>query len=195
MSGTTCSYHSLATTGLSCSRMQGQERRPTSKSGEVSNGRIGKDMERETVLVLDFGGQYNQLIARCVRECNVYAEVHPYTMSLDEIKKINPKKEIKPDTFQVREGQCLVIPELFRIDYIEGNKNSFTFFVSNELEIDKRNTDKCEELTNLTKRTINVGYHQDIVINGLGFIKIVEKAVVDIYVENNVEVFVRDSLI
>ena len=116
-------------------------------------------------------------------------------VSFDEIKKINPKKEIKPDTFQVREGQCLVIPELFRIDYIEGNKNSFTFFVSNELEIDKRNTDKCEELTNLTKRTINVGYHQDIVINGLGFIKIVEKAVVDIYVENNVEVFVRDSLI
>ena len=49
------------------------------------------DMERETVLVLDFGGQYNQLIARCVRECNVYAEVHPYTMTMDEILKMNPK--------------------------------------------------------------------------------------------------------
>ena len=48
-------------------------------------------MKRETVLVLDFGGQYNQLIARCVRECNVYAEVHPYTMSLDEIRKMDPK--------------------------------------------------------------------------------------------------------
>ncbi len=48
-------------------------------------------MEREMILVLDFGGQYNQLIARCVRECNVYAEVHPYTMTLDEIQRMSPK--------------------------------------------------------------------------------------------------------
>lgn len=48
-------------------------------------------MEKESVIVLDFGGQYNQLIARRVRECNVYCEVKPYTMSLDEIKKANPK--------------------------------------------------------------------------------------------------------
>ena len=48
-------------------------------------------MARETVIVLDFGGQYNQLIARRVRECNVYCEVKPYTMSLDEIKAMNPK--------------------------------------------------------------------------------------------------------
>ena len=50
-----------------------------------------ENMERELVIVLDFGGQYNQLIARRVRECNVYCEVKPYTMSLDEIKKMNPK--------------------------------------------------------------------------------------------------------
>lgn len=43
------------------------------------------------VIVLDFGGQYNQLIARRVRECNVYCEVHPYNMSLEEIKAMNPK--------------------------------------------------------------------------------------------------------
>lgn len=49
------------------------------------------DLEKEMIIVLDFGGQYNQLIARRVRECNVYCEVHPYNMSLEEIKKINPK--------------------------------------------------------------------------------------------------------
>ncbi len=48
-------------------------------------------MERETVIVLDFGGQYNQLIARRVRECNVYCEVHPYSLGLAKIKEMNPK--------------------------------------------------------------------------------------------------------
>ena len=48
-------------------------------------------MKKELIIVLDFGGQYNQLIARRVRECNVYAEVHPYTISIEEIKEMNPK--------------------------------------------------------------------------------------------------------
>ena len=48
-------------------------------------------MKQEMVVVLDFGGQYNQLIARRVRECNVYCEVHPYNISMDKIKEMNPK--------------------------------------------------------------------------------------------------------
>ena len=44
----------------------------------------------EKILILDFGGQYNQLIARRVRECNVYCEVHPHTMSLYEIEAFSP---------------------------------------------------------------------------------------------------------
>ena len=48
-------------------------------------------MEKEMIIVLDFGGQYNQLIARRVRECNVYCEVHSYNMPLEQIKEMNPK--------------------------------------------------------------------------------------------------------
>lgn len=47
-------------------------------------------MDNELVLVLDFGGQYNQLIARRVRECNVYCEVMPYSKGLDAVKAKNP---------------------------------------------------------------------------------------------------------
>jgi len=47
-------------------------------------------MEHQKVLVLDFGGQYNQLIARRVRECGVYCEVKPYTTPLEQLKEMNP---------------------------------------------------------------------------------------------------------
>lgn len=48
-------------------------------------------MDKELVIVLDFGGQYNQLIARRVRECSVYCEVYSYTLSLEKIKEMKPK--------------------------------------------------------------------------------------------------------
>ena len=47
-------------------------------------------IKKEKILVLDFGGQYNQLIARRVRECNVYCEVRPYTMTVQEIRAFDP---------------------------------------------------------------------------------------------------------
>ena len=47
-------------------------------------------MKNQLVIVLDFGGQYNQLIARRVRECNVYCEVLPYTTPLEKIRRMSP---------------------------------------------------------------------------------------------------------
>ena len=113
----------------------------------------------------------------------------------DLLKKISPKKEIKPKTYQLREGQCLVIGDIFRVDYMEGDKNSFTIFASNELKIKRHNMYKHEALKDLFKHEMDVGYHQDVVVNGLGFIKIVEKAKISVYLNKDVEVFVRDSLI
>ena len=48
-------------------------------------------MKEEVVIVLDFGGQYNQLVARRVRECNVYCEIYSYRTDIEKIKAMNPK--------------------------------------------------------------------------------------------------------
>ncbi|MCL2006292.1 MAG: glutamine-hydrolyzing GMP synthase [Planctomycetaceae bacterium] len=48
-------------------------------------------MQAEQILILDFGAQYLQLIARRIRECSVYSRVVPYTITVDEIKRLAPK--------------------------------------------------------------------------------------------------------
>lgn len=65
-------------------------------------------MERETVIVLDFGGQYNQLIARRVRECNVYCEIYSYRTDIEKIKAMNPKGII------LTGGQTAVMKQIHR---------------------------------------------------------------------------------
>ena len=116
-------------------------------------------------------------------------------VDVNELKKIQPKKEIKPKTYQIRKGQCIVIDNHFRIDYVEGERNSFTVYASNSLKIKKYNASKCQALKDLSTKEIEVGYREDVVINGLGFIKVVDKASVLVYVDKNVDVFTRKSLI
>ena len=48
-------------------------------------------MNQEKIIVIDFGGQYNQLVARRVRECNVYCEIYSYKTDIQQIKAMNPK--------------------------------------------------------------------------------------------------------
>ncbi len=74
-------------------------------------------MRHEMIIVLDFGGQYNQLIARRVRECNVYCEVHPYNISLEKIRALNPKGIIMtggPNSVY-EEGSAVCDRELFTL--------------------------------------------------------------------------------
>ena len=73
--------------------------------------------KNELILILDFGGQYNQLIARRVRECNVYSEVVPFDISIEKIKEKNPKgiiftggsASVYPDVIESGLGKSAVI--------------------------------------------------------------------------------------
>ena len=112
------------------------------------------------------------------------------------VKKISPKVEIKPRTYQLRKNQSLIIEGILRIDYVEGEKNSFTLFISNDLKVKRLlNLFHNEELKDKNKITYDLKYENDLVISGLGFIKIVNKGVIDLYIDKDVETFTRKSLI
>lgn len=110
----------------------------------------------------------------------------------DTLKKIIPKSEIKPKTFQIRKNQSIIVDKLLRLDIKEGN--DVVFYMANNLEYLRlfRSSDK---LANLKKHVISVDNNTDIVINGLGFIKIKKKSIVIIYTLDKVSVYTRKSLI
>ena len=112
------------------------------------------------------------------------------------VKKINAKKEIKPRTYQLRKNQSIIVEDILRIDYVEGEKNSFTLFVSNDLKVRRLlNLINNTELKDKNKITYDVKYDEDLVISGLGFVKIVNKGTIDVYIDKDVDTFLRKSLI
>ena len=75
-------------------------------------------MDKELIVVIDFGGQYNQLVARRVRECNVYCEIYSYKTDLNKIKAMNPKGIILTGgpSSCYEEGAATCSPELFELE-------------------------------------------------------------------------------
>ena len=74
-------------------------------------------MDKELVVVIDFGGQYNQLVARRVRECNVYCEIYSYKTDLEKIRAMHPKGIILTGgpSSCYEEGAATCSPELFEM--------------------------------------------------------------------------------
>ena len=109
-------------------------------------------------------------------------------VSGEELKKIIPKKEIKPITYQIKGFQTIVVDDYL---LIEANDIDLTFYVSNNLKIEryyKKNN------TNLKKHVIEVN-HNDIVVKGLCFIKTNKKSTLNVYTLDKVSVFTRRSII
>lgn len=116
-------------------------------------------------------------------------------ISHNDIKKLSSHKEIKPRTYQIKRGQVLIIENFLRIDYVEGERNSFTVFCSNDINIKRINGKRHDDLKDLSLKEVNLKYHEDIVINGFGFIKTVLEGKVHVYVDKDVLVFTRKSLV
>lgn len=111
------------------------------------------------------------------------------------LKKLIHKKEMKPRTYQIKKGQCLVIDNICRIDYVSGDRNSFTLYIPNGLKVKKMNANRQTIMKDLSKTNYEIKYREDLVINGLGWVKIVEKCSVDVYIDINIEAFTRRNFI
>ena len=116
-------------------------------------------------------------------------------VSAKDLKRIMPSKEIKPITYQIIEGTSLLIDKLLRIEYVKGEKNSFTFYLSNDIIISRINTMTNERGKELYMHLIEVLPNEDVIVNGLCFIKVTKKALLKIYTINGVGVYKRKSLI
>lgn len=109
------------------------------------------------------------------------------------IKRINPKKEIKPLTYQLSNTGTLLIDNLVRIDY-KCIKTSMTVYINNGIPVKKINSNRNDLKQYNKKEFINVN-NEDIVIEDLCFIKFTNSIDLDIYTYNDVSITRRDNLI
>lgn len=109
-------------------------------------------------------------------------------------KVLNTKREIKPKTYQISKNQSLLIGDFLRIDYIEGDKNSFTLYIPNGITV-KRVNSRHSKLKDLNYSLYDIKFREDLVIYGLGFIKIVINGKIGVYLNKDVKTFVRKNLI
>lgn len=134
-----------------------------------------------------------------------------------ELKIITPKKEIKPMVFQLNEEQTLFFGGLSRFDFVEGERSSFTCYLSNDLQIHRTKREKADELYKnhlgsmltppgelskdtlppLVKTTFQVREEKmDIVFSGLGWVTVHgQNLKVEAYAPKGVSVTIRESII
>lgn len=117
------------------------------------------------------------------------------TVNGKEVKKITPKREIKPRTYQIKPNESLIIENYARIDYLGSLENSFTIYISNDVNISRIKLNTNDKLRNLKKHSFKTNKKTDLVISGLCFCKMVNEAKIDVYVKKDVKVYERPNLI
>lgn len=112
-------------------------------------------------------------------------------VSSDLIKKIIPKKEIHPIIYQIKCDQTIVIEDIIRLDV---PVNNIVLYISNSLNI-RRIYKDTDILSNYGGKTIKIDDNKDLVIKGLGFINFKNKCSFKIFINDNIEYFIRNSIV
>lgn len=135
-------------------------------------------------------------------------------ISPKDLKVIMPKKEIKPKTFQLNEGQTLFISALARVDFVKGERSSFTVYASDKIKIHRTKTETATDFYGkhyntllappeiehpvLTLDAETVSFRtterSDVLISGLTFVSVDEDVEIDVKVPKGVEVSLRPSV-
>ncbi len=111
----------------------------------------------------------------------------------DLVKHINIKHEINPRIYQVKDKVSLVLDNIGRINIL--NDSNVSIYISNNIDIDKANIDNNSKYKDLEYTKIKALEGQDLVIEGLCFIKISNDTVFETYMPNGVDIYTRDKLI
>ena len=113
-------------------------------------------------------------------------------VDVDVLKKVIPKKFIKPLTFQIRKPQIIKIEDYIQL--VCTNNNDMTFYMSNTLIVD-RSFKEVNVDNNYKKYIIDINKECDIVINGLGFISVKKADKITIYSKFDIDIYTRKPLI
>lgn len=113
-----------------------------------------------------------------------------YLKDIKELKRIIPKKEIKPLSYQINKKQSVVVEDLFRIDL---SSNDIVMYISNMLKVDR--IYKEIESNNMDKHELDVKANTDVVISGVGFVKFMKDEHIILYTIKGINVYTRKSLI
>lgn len=116
-------------------------------------------------------------------------------LNISDVLKIIPKKEIKVKTYQIKENQTIIIDNILRIDYLSKKNNSFSFYMNNNLEFKRMKIETADELKALPKKNINIKGKEDLVIGGLGFVKITNPCDIVVYTLDENIISVRKNMI
>ena len=116
-------------------------------------------------------------------------------LNVKDVFKLIPTKEIKVKTYQVKENQTIIIDNILRIDYLSKRANSFSFYMNNNLDFKRMKIETTDELKVLPKKNIHINGKEDLVICGIGFIKIVHPCDIVVYTLDENIIDVRKNMI
>lgn len=111
-----------------------------------------------------------------------------------EMIRVIPKKELKVKTFQINDGDSIIVDNILRIDY-KGNPNSLNFYMNNNLIYKRFKTKNKDYLNKYSSKEFEIDGKKDIVISGLGFVKLNKSGNIRVFIKSTNLISIRNKMI